>query len=79
MRIDTHVYEAYAIPPYYDSMIGKLIVTAATRELAIKRAVRALDEFVVEGVKTTIPFHQAVLNNGAYLSGDFTTNLINEL
>ena len=79
IRIDSHAYAEYVIPQYYDSMIGKLIITAATRELAIKRAVRALDEFVVEGVKTTIPFHQAVLNNGAYLSGDFTTNLINEL
>ena len=58
VRLDTHVYAGYAIPPNYDSMIAKLITTAQTREEAINKMKRALDEFVIEGIKTTIPFHQ---------------------
>lgn len=73
IRVDTHVYAGYKIPPYYDSMIAKLITTAQTREEAINKMRRALDEFVVEGVKTTIPFHRALMDNEKYLSGDYTT------
>ena len=61
VRIDTHVYSGYLIPPHYDSMIAKLITTAQTREEAINKMKRALDEFVIEGIKTTIPFHHKIL------------------
>lgn len=78
VRVDTHVYAGYSVPPYYDSMIAKLICTAETREECIKKAQRALDEFVIEGIKTTIPFHQALLKNEKFRSGDFNTGLLNE-
>ncbi|MCK5781044.1 MAG: acetyl-CoA carboxylase biotin carboxylase subunit [Flavobacteriales bacterium] len=73
VRVDTHVYAGYVIPPYYDSMIAKLITTAQSREEAINKMKRALDEFVIEGVKTTIPFHRALMDNPDYLSGAYTT------
>lgn len=73
VRLDTHVYAGYAIPPYYDSMIAKLITTAQTRNEAIDKMRRALDEFVIEGVKTTIPFHRALMDNADYLKGNYTT------
>jgi len=76
IRIDTHVYSGYLIPPYYDSMIAKLITTAQTREEAINKMKRALDEFVIEGVKTTIPFHQKLLENPDFLSGNYTTKFM---
>ena len=76
IRIDTHVYAGYSIPPNYDSMIAKLIVTAQTREEAISKMKRALDEFVIEGVKTTIPFHQKILNDPDFLSGKYTTKFM---
>ena len=76
VRIDTHVYSGYLIPPYYDSMIAKLITTAQTREEAINKMKRALDEFVIEGVKTTIPFHQKLLENPDFLSGNYTTKFM---
>ena len=63
IRIDTHVYSGYVIPPYYDSMIAKLITTAQTREEAISKMKRALEEFIVEGVKTTIPFHLKLMSD----------------
>ena len=66
VRVDTHVYSGYAIPPNYDSMIAKLIVTAQTREEAIAKMKRALEEFYIEGVKTTIPFHRQLLENEDY-------------
>ncbi|HKK89704.1 MAG TPA: acetyl-CoA carboxylase biotin carboxylase subunit [Saprospiraceae bacterium] len=78
VRVDTHVYAGYSVPPYYDSMIAKLICSAETREECIKKAQRALDEFVIEGIKTTIPFHQALLKNEKFRSGDFNTGLLNE-
>lgn len=78
VRIDSHAYAEYVIPTYYDSMIGKLIITAKTRDEAIKRANRALDEFVVEGVKTTIPFFLKVLRNEQFLSGNYSTGFIEE-
>ena len=73
VRVDSHVYAGYTIPPNYDSMIAKLIVSAQTREEAIVRMKRALSEFVIEGVKTTIPFHLKLMDDEAYNSGQFTT------
>ena len=75
VRLDTHVYSGYIIPPHYDSMIAKLITTAQTREEAINKMKRALDEFVIEGIKTTIPFHRRLMDHPDYISGDYTTNL----
>jgi acetyl-CoA carboxylase, biotin carboxylase subunit len=76
VRIDTHVYAGYSIPPHYDSMISKLIVVAQTREEAILKMKRALDEYIIEGVKTTIPFHQKLMENKAFNSGNFTTKFM---
>ena len=78
VRLDTHVYAGYKIPPFYDSMISKLIVVAQTREEAIKKMQRALDEYIIEGVKTTIPFHQRLMRNERFKSGDFTTKFLEE-
>ncbi len=76
VRCDTHAFAGYRIPPNYDSMIAKLIVRAATRERAIERMRRALDEFIVEGVKTTIPFHQQLLQDPRFRAGDFDTKFL---
>ncbi|MDC3070826.1 acetyl-CoA carboxylase biotin carboxylase subunit [Bacteroidota bacterium] len=76
IRIDTHVYANYAIPPFYDSMIAKLITVAQTREEAIEKMKRALDEFVIEGVHTTIPFHKKLMCEEAFIKGDYTTNFM---
>jgi len=73
VRVDSHVYAGYTIPPYYDSMIAKVIVSAQTREEAIIKMKRALSEMVIEGVKTTIPFHLRLMDNEQFKSGDFTT------
>ena len=73
IRLDTHVYAGYTIPPFYDSMIAKLITTAQTREEAISKMKRALDEFVIEGIKTTIPFHLQLMNDPDYVAGNYTT------
>lgn len=73
VRVDSHVYAGYTIPPNYDSMIAKLIVTAQTREEAIVRMKRALEEFVIEGIKTTIPFHIKLMQDEKFKSGKFTT------
>jgi len=78
VRIDSHVYNDYDIPPYYDSLIAKLIVWGNTREQAIARAKRAFEEFNVEGIKTTIPFHQQVLKNEDFISGNFDTSFIDK-
>ena len=78
VRLDTHVYAGYQIPPYYDSMISKLIVVAQTRDEAIKKMQRALDEYIIEGVKTTIPFHQRLMRHPRFKSGDFTTKFMEE-
>ena len=78
VRIDTHVYAGYSIPSNYDSMIAKLIVTAQTREGAINKMKRALDEFVIEGVKTTIPFHRELMDHPDYLSGNYTTKFMED-
>ncbi|TVQ66761.1 MAG: acetyl-CoA carboxylase biotin carboxylase subunit [Balneolaceae bacterium] len=76
VRVDTHAYAGYNIPPYYDSMIAKLIVSAPTREEAISRMKRALDEFIIEGVKTTIPYHKQLMNDPGFLSGEFNTQYL---
>ncbi|WP_430614883.1 acetyl-CoA carboxylase biotin carboxylase subunit [Flavobacterium sp. JP2137] len=73
VRLDTHVYSGYTIPPNYDSMIAKLITTAQTREEAINKMKRALDEFVIEGIKTTIPFHRQLMDEPNYVAGNYTT------
>jgi len=73
VRLDTHVYAGYTIPPNYDSMIAKLITTAQTRQEAINKMKRALDEFVIEGVKTTIPFHRQLMDDEQYVAGNYTT------
>ena len=76
VRVDSHVYTGYVIPPYYDSMIGKLITTARTREEAIDTMYRALSEYVIEGVKTTIPFHLQLMQNEDFRKGNFTTKFL---
>ncbi|MDG1760834.1 MAG: acetyl-CoA carboxylase biotin carboxylase subunit [Flavobacteriaceae bacterium] len=76
VRLDTHVYSGYTIVPNYDSMIAKLITTAQTREEAINKMRRALDEFVIEGIKTTIPFHRQLMDDPDYISGDYTTKFM---
>lgn len=76
VRIDTHVYAGYVIPPYYDSMISKLITVAQTREEALTKMERALSEYVIEGVKTTIPFHQQLLRDEQFRKGNFTTKFL---
>ena len=78
VRVDTHVYAGYVIPPYYDSMIAKLIVVAQTREEAIEKMKRALSEFTIEGVKTTIPFHLQLMDNEDYRSGNYTTKFMED-
>ena len=76
VRLDTHVYSGYTIPPNYDSMIAKLITTAQSREEAINKMKGALDEFVIEGIKTTIPFHRQLMDEPDYVSGNYTTKFM---
>lgn len=76
IRVDSHVYAGYTIPPYYDSMIGKIIAVARTREEAIQTMHRALSEYVIEGVKTTIPFHLQLMKDERFRSGDFNTKFL---
>ncbi len=76
VRVDSHVYTGYVIPPYYDSMIGKLITVAQSREEAINTMYRALSEYVIEGVKTTIPFHLQLMQNEDFRKGNFTTKFL---
>ncbi len=78
VRVDTHAYAGYIIPPNYDSMIAKLITTAQTRKEAISKMKRALDEFVIEGVKTTVPFHVQLINNPDYAEGNYTTKFMDD-
>ena len=78
VRIDTHVYSGYSIVPYYDSMIAKLITTAQTRDEAINKMKRALDEFVIEGIKTTIPFHRQLMEHPDYIAGNYTTKFMED-
>lgn len=78
IRIDTHVYAGYSIPPFYDSMIAKLITVAQTREEALTKMQRALDEYIIEGIKTTIPFHQQLMKDEKFRKGDFTTKFLED-
>jgi len=78
VRLDTHIYSGYIIPSNYDSMIAKVIVTAQTRPEAIQTMRRALDEFVIEGVKTTIPFHRQLMDDPKYISGNYTTKFMED-
>ncbi|MEM1358201.1 MAG: acetyl-CoA carboxylase biotin carboxylase subunit [Bacteroidota bacterium] len=78
VRVDTHVYAGYTIPPYYDSMIAKLIVRAPSREEAITKMERALDEFIIEGVKTTVPFHQWLMKQDDFRNGNFDTGWLGQ-
>ena len=79
IRVDTHAYAKYVIPPYYDSMIAKLIAHGKNREEAILKARRALDEFIIEGIPTTIEFHKKILRDERFISGNFNTSLIEEI
>lgn len=76
IRVDTHVYAGYTISPHYDSMIAKLICKARTREECIAKMRRALDEFIVEGIETTVPFHRQLMDDERFIKGDFTTKFI---
>ena len=78
VRVDTHVYAGYTIPPNYDSMIGKLIVSAQTREEALTKMERALSEYVIEGIPTTIPFHLQLMQNEQFRAGNFTTKFLED-
>ena len=78
VRVDTHAYAGYVVPPYYDSMIAKLICKAETREECITKMQRALDEFIIDGIRTTIPFHQALMKDERFRKGDFHTGFLND-
>jgi acetyl-CoA carboxylase biotin carboxylase subunit len=79
VRVDTHIYAGYDVPPYYDSLIAKLIVHGANRQEAIKTMRRALSEFYVLPIKTTIPFHIKLLENPAFKKGDISTHFVQDL
>lgn len=79
IRVDTHIYDSYEVPPFYDSLLAKLIVIARDRADAIRRMHRALDEFVIEGVKTTIPFHKYVINTPEFVEGNFDTHFVESI
>ncbi|HSL82007.1 MAG TPA: acetyl-CoA carboxylase biotin carboxylase subunit, partial [Thermoanaerobaculia bacterium] len=76
VRLDTHAYEDYVIPPYYDSLVAKVIVHDKDRPAAIARMARALDHFVIEGIRTTIPLHQEILQDPAFRRGEFSTRFM---
>jgi len=78
VRIDSHVYSGYVIPPYYDSMIGKLICFGTTRKVALERAYRALSEYLIRGIKTTIPLHKAIMADPLFIEGKATTAYMEE-
>jgi acetyl-CoA carboxylase biotin carboxylase subunit len=78
VRVDTHVYAGYTIPPHYDSIIAKLIVVHQTREEAIDKMLRALQEFLIEGIKTTIPFHIQLMQDERFRKGDYTTKFMDD-
>ena len=78
VRVDSHIYAGYMIPPFYDSMIAKLITTAQTREEALKTMERALSEFVIEGIQTTIPFHIQLMQDPDFRKGNYTTKFMDD-
>ncbi|GAO05200.1 acetyl-CoA carboxylase biotin carboxylase subunit [Anaeromyxobacter sp. PSR-1] len=79
VRVDTMAYEQYKVQPYYDSLVAKLIVTGANREIALRRAMRALNEYVIEGIKTNIPFHKRVLTFPAFMAGQYDTRIVEQI
>jgi len=79
VRVDTMAYEQYKVQPYYDSLVAKLIVTGATREIALKRMMRALNEYVIEGIKTNIAFHKRVLQFPAFVQGKYDTRIVDQI
>jgi acetyl-CoA carboxylase biotin carboxylase subunit len=79
VRVDTIAYEHYKVQPFYDSLVAKLVVTGATREIALRRAARALDEYVIEGIKTNIPFHRRVLGFPAFVEGRYDTRVVDQI
>jgi acetyl-CoA carboxylase biotin carboxylase subunit len=79
VRVDTHLYRGYEVPPYYDSLLAKLIVWGETREIALARSRRALAEFEIGGIKTNIPFHRGIVDNDAFLAGKVSTNLLDRV
>jgi acetyl-CoA carboxylase, biotin carboxylase subunit len=79
VRVDTMAFEQYKVQPYYDSLVAKLVITGATREIALKRTMRALNEYVIEGIKTNIPFHRRVLTFPAFVSGQYDTRIVEQI
>jgi len=79
VRVDTMAYEQYKVQPYYDSLVAKLIITGATREIALRRASRALNEYVIEGIKTNIPFHKRVLADPRFVAGKYDTRIVEQI
>jgi len=79
VRVDTHLYAGYEVPPYYDSLLAKLIVWGPSREIALARSRRALGEFHISGVKTNLPFHRGIIDNAAFLGGEVSTNLLDRV
>jgi acetyl-CoA carboxylase biotin carboxylase subunit len=79
VRIDSHAYTGYTVPPYYDSLISKIITVGATRESAINRMRRALDEYYVTGIKTTVPFHAAIMRSGEFRDGEYDTGFVERM
>ena len=79
VRVDTHIYEDYEVPPFYDSLICKLIVWGKDRNMAIKRMQRALSEFRADGIKTTVPFHKKVFQNGRFIEGNIDTHFLESI
>jgi acetyl-CoA carboxylase biotin carboxylase subunit len=79
VRVDSHLYAGYEVPPYYDSLLAKMIVWGPDRPSAVARARGALDELLIEGLATNIPIHEALLNSPQFLEGEFTTNLLDRV
>ena len=79
VRVDTHIYGQYLVPPFYDSLLAKLIVHAETRPAALARLRRALDEFVIEGIKTNIDFFKRLTKNAEYVAGKMDTHLVERM
>ena len=79
VRVDTMAYEQYKVQPYYDSLVAKLVVTGANREIALKRMQRALAEYVIEGIKTNIAFHKRVMQNAAFIAGKYDTRIVDQI
>jgi acetyl-CoA carboxylase, biotin carboxylase subunit len=79
VRVDTHLYAGYEVPPFYDSLLAKLVIWGETRTEAVARARRALAEFEISGIKTNIPFHRGIIENAAFLDAELSTNLLDRV